>query len=169
MKLSENGQFENAAIAGSGRAAPGPSDREEDDFSIGCGRRYLEESGTFIPAVYEHFRNGADTRCGCTAICTTEWTNGSGRRAWCAIRGGTAGWRDMSSTRRSWWRCETRSIGEGRRQFPCGGGKPRFALLAPAPRSATSYTIRLRTAADVLLRRCIRAHLAVRPPAAALS
>ena len=62
VKLSENGQFENAAIAGSGRAAPGPSDREEDDFSIGCGRRYLEESGTFIPAVYEHFRNGADTR-----------------------------------------------------------------------------------------------------------
>ena len=61
VKLSENGQFENAAIAGSGRAAPGPSDREEDDFSIGCGRRYLEESGTFIPAVYEHFRNGADT------------------------------------------------------------------------------------------------------------
>ena len=61
MKLSENGQFENAAIAGSGRAAPGPSDREEDDFSIGCGRRYLEESGTFIPAVYEHFRNGADS------------------------------------------------------------------------------------------------------------
>ena len=61
VKLSENGQFENAAIAGLGKAAPGPSDREEDDFSIGCGRRYLEESGTFIPAVYEHFRNGADS------------------------------------------------------------------------------------------------------------
>ena len=70
VKLSENGQFENAAIAGLGRAAPGPSDREEDDFSIGCGRRYLEESGTFIPAVYEHFRNGADsTRHGGGAYC----------------------------------------------------------------------------------------------------
>ena len=64
VKLSENGQFENAAIAGLGRAAPRPSDREEDDFSIGCRRRYLEESGTFIPAVYEHFRNGADSNRG---------------------------------------------------------------------------------------------------------
>ena len=68
VKLSENGQFENAAIAGSGRAAPGPSDREEDDFSIGCGRRYLEESGTFIPAVYEHFRNGADRSSWSSAV-----------------------------------------------------------------------------------------------------
>ena len=42
VKLSENGQFEKAAMAGPGRAAPGPSDCEEDNFSIGCGRRYLE-------------------------------------------------------------------------------------------------------------------------------
>ena len=72
MKWHEIGQAENAAIAGWTRAVPWALEREEDEISKRCRRRCLEGHGIFIPAVYVHFRNGADKRRILQALADTE-------------------------------------------------------------------------------------------------
>ena len=97
VKWSEIGEAENAAIAGWARAVPWPLDREEDKISRRCRRRCLQGHGIFIPAVYVHFRNGADNQGaareraahGARSTCSSgsAWP----RRPPCASRAGRTG------------------------------------------------------------------------------